>query len=103
MASKISVLIFYSFQEFLQISLRLEKPNFAYCIILKLHLSNTVIPYVVSGVSLQRLRFNSRPVHVGFVVVVVALGQVCLQALRFSPVIITTLILHIHISFIHHQ
>jgi hypothetical protein len=41
------------------------------------------------------LGFNPRPVHVGFVVDKVAMGQVFLQVLRYSPVSIVPPLLHI--------
>jgi hypothetical protein len=41
---------------------------------------------LVAGFSLQSPGFASRAAHVGFVVDKVALGQVFLRVLRFSPV-----------------
>jgi hypothetical protein len=55
------------------------------------------------GLSPQRLGFNLRPVHVGFVMKNVALVQVCLSELRFSPVSIIPPLLHIHVSLVYHR
>jgi hypothetical protein len=40
----------------------------------------------VGGLSSERLGFNPGPVHVGFVMNKVALGQVTRRVFRFSPV-----------------
>jgi len=57
---------------------------------------------LVSGLSAQDWwdRFNlHRPVHVGFMMNWMGLGQVFLQVLQFSPVNIVSWMLHTHISF----
>jgi hypothetical protein len=55
--------------------------------------------WLVADLSMRRARFASRSVHVGFEVDEVALGQVFLEVLRFSPVsIILIMVLHTHIS-----
>jgi hypothetical protein len=46
----------------------------------------------------QRPEFVPESIHVGFVVDKVALGQVFLRVLRFSPVTIIPPLLHIHLS-----
>jgi len=48
--------------------------------------------------SLQRHGFDSRPVHMGFVVELMAMGEVFLQILWFSPVSNIPPLLNIHIS-----
>jgi len=54
---------------------------------------------LVAGLSPRRPGFAPGSVHVGFVVDKVALGQVFLRVLRFSPVNIhSTVALHTHIS-----
>jgi hypothetical protein len=50
---------------------------------------------VIRYLSPQRPGFSPGPVHVGFVVIKVSLGQV---VLRFSPVIIIPPLLHCHLS-----
>jgi hypothetical protein len=55
---------------------------------------NPVGPYI----SLHRLRFNPTSIYVGSVISKVAMGQVSLQALWFSPVSIILLMLHNHSS-----
>ena len=57
--------------------------------------------WVVANLSLQRRGFNPRPVHVGFVVDRVAVGQFSLGLLLFSPVSIIPPLLHTH-SFTYH-
>jgi hypothetical protein len=44
--------------------------------------------------------FDSRPVHVGIVVDEMAVGEVSVAALWYSPVSIIALTLHIYTSFI---
>jgi branched-subunit amino acid transport protein len=44
------------------------------------------LEWLVAGLSPRRPGFAARSVHVGFVVDKVALGQVFLRVLRFSPV-----------------
>jgi hypothetical protein len=56
------------------------------------------LKWLVTGLSLQRAGFLPKSIHVGFVVDKVALGQVFLRVLRFSPVIIIPPLLHIHLS-----
>jgi len=43
-------------------------------------------------------RFNSGPVHVGFMVEKVQLGKVFLRLLRFSPASVITLVLRTHFT-----
>jgi hypothetical protein len=52
------------------------------------------------GLSLRRPRFHPRPIHVRFVVDKVALAQVFLQVIRFSPVSFIAPLLCSDISFI---
>lgn len=58
--------------------------------------------WLVASLSQWRPGFNPSQVHVGFVVEKVALGQVFLQALQFSPVSINPSVLHAY-SLICHQ
>jgi len=51
----------------------------------------------VAGLSRLRFGFDPRSVHVRFVVDKVALGQVFLRVLRYSPVSIILPIFHIHL------
>jgi len=51
--------------------------------------------------SLQRYGYDSRPVHMGFVVELVENGEVFLQILWFSPVSIIPPLLNTHISLIY--
>jgi hypothetical protein len=53
---------------------------------------------LVAGLSPRRPGFAPGPIYVGFVVDRVALGQVLLRVLRFSPVIIIPPGFHAHIS-----
>jgi hypothetical protein len=53
---------------------------------------------LVAGLSLWRPSFDPGSIHVGFVVDIVALGQVFLRVLRFSPTNIIPPLLHIHLS-----
>jgi hypothetical protein len=53
---------------------------------------------LVTGLSPRRPGFALRPDHVGFVVDKVAMGQVSLRVLRFSPVHISPPLLHTHLS-----
>ena len=45
----------------------------------------------------QRPMYNVRPVHVGFLVGRVALGQVFVEVLWFSPVSVIPPMLHTHV------
>jgi len=51
---------------------------------------------VVTGLAPEMPRFSSRPVHVGFVVYKMALGQDFLPVLQFSPFSIIPPMLHTH-------
>lgn len=51
----------------------------------------------VAGLSPRRPDFDTRPVYVRTVVDKVALGQICLPVLPFSPVTTIPLVLHIDI------
>ena len=51
----------------------------------------------VAGLSRRRLGFDPRSVHVRLMVDIVALGQVFLRVLRYSPVTIILPIFHIHL------
>jgi hypothetical protein len=51
---------------------------------------------LVAGLSPQRPWFTPGSIHVGFVVDKLALGQVFLQVLQFSPANIIPPLLHIH-------
>jgi hypothetical protein len=53
---------------------------------------------LVTGLSPRRPGFAPRSIHVGFVVDKVALGQVFLRVLRFSPANIIPPLPHIHLS-----
>lgn len=53
---------------------------------------------LVAGLSLWRPGFDSKPVHVEFIVDKVVLVQVGNQVFRFSPVIIIAPMLHTHYS-----
>jgi hypothetical protein len=53
---------------------------------------------LVAGLSLRRPGFAPWSIHVAFVVHRVALKQVFLRVLRFSPAIIIRPLLHIHLS-----
>jgi hypothetical protein len=53
---------------------------------------------LVGGLSPRRTGFAPGSIHVGFVVDKVALGQVFLPVLRFSPANIIPPLLHIHLS-----
>jgi hypothetical protein len=53
---------------------------------------------LVAGLSPRRPGFAPGSIHVGFVVDKVALGQVFLRILRFSPSNIIPPLLHIHLS-----
>jgi hypothetical protein len=53
---------------------------------------------LVAGLSPLRPRFAPGSIHVGFVVDKVALGQVFLPVLRFSPTNIISPLLHTHLS-----
>jgi len=57
--------------------------------------------WVVANLSLQRHRFDPRPVHVGYIVGRVAVGQFSLCLLQFSPVRIIPPMLQTH-SFTYH-
>jgi hypothetical protein len=63
-----------------------------------------VMPYhlrhLAAGFSQRRPSFATRVAHLGFVVDKVALGQVFLRVLRFSPVSIIPPLLHIHTCMI---
>ena len=59
-----------------------------------------MIQAVRRGLLLRRNGFNPRTVCMWFVVEKVALGQISLRVLRFSPVSIVMIMLHFH-SFIH--
>ena len=54
------------------------------------HVRTCAVPWprqLLAGLSLRRPAFDPRPVHVGFVVVEVALGgRFLVRVLRFSPV-----------------
>ena len=50
--------------------------------------------WLVAGLSQRRPGFDPESVHVGFVVDKVALGQVSLRVLRFSPVSFIPSVLH---------
>jgi len=63
------------------------------------NLSGHDMAQTVTSLSIQRLRFITRPISMGFVIVKVALGQVFLQVLQSFPVIMI-LFLHTYISFI---
>jgi hypothetical protein len=52
--------------------------------------------------SLQRHRFDFRPVHAGFVMESVQMGQAFIQVLWFSPVSINLPMPHIHIGLSPH-
>jgi hypothetical protein len=54
----------------------------------------------VTSFSLRQPRFVPRSVNVAFVIDKVALGQVLLTLLWFSPVNISPLLLHIHLCVI---
>jgi hypothetical protein len=58
--------------------------------------------WLVSGLSSRRPVFDPRLVHVRFVTYKVALGQLFLPVLQFSPVSIIPPMLHTH-SFIYHR
>jgi hypothetical protein len=51
---------------------------------------------IVASLSPRRPGFDSRPIHVRFVIDRVALGQVFLRILQFLSVSIISLVLHIH-------
>jgi hypothetical protein len=57
---------------------------------------------LVAGLSLQRVGYDLRPVHVGFVVDKLTLGKVFLPELRFSLVFTILPTCHIR-SFICHR
>jgi hypothetical protein len=56
-----------------------------------------VVKRLVAGLSLRRPGFAPGSIHVGFVVDRVAMGQVFLRVLRFSPVNNIPPLLHIHL------
>lgn len=69
----------------------------------RLMLKDTAGPLLrrfVAGFSPRRPGLSPRLVHMGFVVEKVAVGQVFLRVLRFFPVIVILLLLHIHSSII---
>jgi hypothetical protein len=70
-------------------------------ILLSYILPGVAVPWLkrlVAGLSPRRPVFASGSIHVGFVVDKVALGQVFLRVLRFSPVNIIPPLLHIYLS-----
>jgi hypothetical protein len=70
-------------------------------IIITFTASSKAVPWLkrlVAGLSPRRPGFAPGSIHVGFMVDSVALGQVFLRVLRFSPVNIIPPLLHIHLS-----
>jgi hypothetical protein len=63
----------------------------------EIHLTCAITQTVVTRLSSQQSRFDSRPVHVGFVLDKMALGEDFLTELQFSPVSITTPTHHTHL------